>query len=345
MTQYRFLNACRREPVDCTPVWIMRQAGRYLPEYRELRERHDFLTMCKTPDLAATATIQPIDRLGVDAAILFSDILIPVEAMGVPLEFHEHKGPLLEKRIRCQDDVDSLKIPDPEESLPFVMEAIRILRWALEGKIPLIGFSGAPFTLASYIVEGGSSKNFTRLKNLMYQAPEVYRTLMDKLTQTVTVYLNAQIAAGAQAVQIFDTWAGILTRHDYEEYAMPYTRRVIEGLNRNTIPVIHFANDCAMLLPVIRTLPVDVVAVDWRIPLDEAAAIIGPDKAIQGNMDPTMLFHPPEKVRECVCDVLRRGEKASSHIFNLGHGILPPTDPENALAMVEAVHELSVRKA
>ncbi|MCL1926470.1 MAG: uroporphyrinogen decarboxylase [Syntrophorhabdaceae bacterium] len=340
MTEYRFLKACRREPVDRTPVWIMRQAGRYLPEYRKLREAHDFLTLCKTPDLAAEVTIQPVERLFVDAAILFSDILIPVEAMGVPLEFHEQKGPLLGKQIRGRQDVDSLKVPDPEESTPFVMEAIRILRRAFEGKVPLIGFSGAPFTLASYIVEGGTSKNFIQLKTLMYKAPQVFHALMDKITRTVISYLNAQIAAGAQAVQIFDTWAGILTRSDYEEYALPYTRRVVAGLTRQGVPVIHFANNCATLLPSIRTLPVDVIAVDWRIPLDEAATIVGPDKALQGNMDPTMLFHPPEKIFECVRDVLHRGEKASSHIFNLGHGILPPTDPENAVAMVEAVRSL-----
>jgi uroporphyrinogen decarboxylase len=220
------------------------------------------------------------------------------------------------------------------------MEAIRILRKELEGKAPLIGFSGAPFTLASYIVEGGTSKNFIQLKKLMYQAPDVYRSLMEKITRTVTGYLNAQIAAGAQAVQIFDTWAGLLTPGDYEEYALPFTRQVVAGLNRKGVPVIHYANDCATLLTSIKTLPVDVVAVDWRIPLDVAAMVVGPEKALQGNMDPTMLFHPPEKIEDCVRELLHRGEKASSHIFNLGHGILPPTDPEHAIAMVEAVHRL-----
>ncbi|MEW6719859.1 MAG: uroporphyrinogen decarboxylase [Thermodesulfobacteriota bacterium] len=344
MADYRFLKACRREPVDCTPVWIMRQAGRYLPEYQKVRGSNSFLTLCKTPELAAEVTIQPVERLGVDAAILFSDILIPVEAMGVPLEFHDKKGPILGKAIQSQRDVDGLRVPDPEEKVPFVMETIRILRKAFEGKVPLIGFSGAPFTLASYIVEGGTSKNFIQLKKLMYQAPEVYRAMMEKITRTVTAYLNAQIAAGAQAVQIFDTWAGILTPGDYEEYALPFTRAVLAGLNRKGIPVIHFANDCATLLTSIKTLPVDVIAVDWRIPLDVAAMVVGPDKALQGNMDPTMLFHPPEKIEECVREVLRRGEKAASHIFNLGHGILPPTDPENAIAMVEAVHRIG-RKA
>jgi uroporphyrinogen decarboxylase len=318
----------------------MRQAGRYLPEYRKLREAHSFLTMCKTPELAAEVSIQPVGRLGVDAAILFSDILIPVEAMGIPLEFHDGKGPLLGKPIRSRRDVDTLRVPDPGEKVPFVMETIRILRRELEGKVPVIGFSGAPFTLASYIVEGGASKSFIQLKKLMYQAPEVYRALMGKIARTVTDYLDAQIDAGAQAVQLFDTWAGILTPGDYEAYALPYTRQAIAGLSHKGVPVIHYANECATLLASIRTLPVDVVAVDWRIPLDAAAAAVGPEKALQGNMDPTMLFHPPEKIEECVREVLHRGEKASSHIFNLGHGILPPTDPENAVAMVEAVHRL-----
>ncbi len=335
---YRFLKACRREPVDMTPVWIMRQAGRYLPEYQQVRGKASFLELCKTPELAAKVTIQPVERLGVDAAILFSDILIPVEAMGVPLEFHEGRGPILGKEIRGQADVESLCIPDPSEKVPFVMETIRILRKALDGKVPLIGFSGAPFTLASYIVEGGTSRNFIKLKTLMYQAPKVYRSLMTKIARTVIAYLNAQIQAGAQAVQIFDTWAGILTPGDYEEYALPYTRQVVAGLNRANVPVIHFANDCATLLPAIRTLGVDVIAVDWRIPLDVAALVVGKDVALQGNMDPTMLFLPPEKIDDCVRDVLRRGEAAESHIFNLGHGILPPTNPDHAIAMVEAVH-------
>ncbi len=340
MANYRFLKACRREPVDVTPVWIMRQAGRYLPEYQKVRGSHSFLTMCKTPELAAEVTIQPVDRLGVDASILFSDVLIPVEAMGVPLDFHEGKGPILGASIRGMADVRKLAVPDPEEKVPFVMQAIRILRRALEGRVPLIGFSGAPFTLASYIVEGGTTKNFVKLKTLMYQAPDVYHALMETLARTVILYLNAQIAAGAQAVQIFDTWAGILTPGDYEEYALPYTRQVVEGLSRDGVPVIHFANDCATILNSIRTLPVDVIAVDWRIPLDVAAVVVGKDVALQGNMDPTMLFHPPEKIDECVRDVLRRGERAASHIFNLGHGILPPTNPEHAVAMVEAVHRI-----
>lgn len=342
MTDHRFLRACRREPVDVTPVWIMRQAGRYLPEYQQIRRKHSFLSMCKTPELAAAVTLQPVERLGVDAAILFSDILIPVEAMGIPLEFQEGRGPVLGRDIALAD-VASLAVPDPEEKVPFVMEAIRILRGALEGKVPLIGFSGAPFTLCSYIAEGGTSRSFTRLKTLMYQAPGLYRALMRKITETVVRYLNAQIAAGAQAVQIFDTWAGILTPADYEEYALPYTREVVERLNRRGVPVIHYANDCATILHLIATLPVDVIAVDWRISLDTAAAIAGNGFALQGNMDPTMLFHPPEKIDDCVRDVLARGQKAAAHIFNLGHGILPETNPEHAIAMVEAVHRFGRR--
>jgi len=265
MADYRFLRACRREPVDTTPVWIMRQAGRYLPEYRKVRATTSFLALCKTPELAAEVTIQPVERLGVDAAILFSDILIPVEAMGVPLAFDDGKGPVLGKRIEGQADVDDLAVPDPADKVSFVLEAVRILRKALDGKVPLIGFSGLPFTLASYVVEGGTSRNFIRLKTLMYRAPDVFRALMAKIAKTVVAYLNAQIEAGAQAVQVFDTWAGILTPDDYETYALPYTREVVESLRRDGVPVIHYANDCATLLPAIRTLPLDVVAVDWRI--------------------------------------------------------------------------------
>jgi uroporphyrinogen decarboxylase len=340
MAEYRFLSACRREPVDVTPVWIMRQAGRYLPEYQKVRGKTSFLGLCKTPDLAAQVTIQPVERLGVDAAILFSDILIPVEAMGVPLEFHDGKGPILGREIRGRADVDALAVPDPADKVPFVLETIRILRKAFEGKVPLIGFSGLPFTLASYIVEGGTSRNFIRLKTLMYQAPDVFRSLMGKIATTVSAYLNAQIEAGAQAIQVFDTWAGILTPGDYEKYALPHTREVLDSLRRGGVPVIHYANDCATLLPLIRTLPLDVIAVDWRIPLDQAALAVGDSVALQGNMDPTMLFLPPKEIEGRVRDVLARGRSAASHIFNLGHGILPPTDPEHAAAMVEAVHRL-----
>lgn len=337
---YRFLRACRGETVDTVPVWIMRQAGRYMPQYKEIRGKHTFLEMCKTPELATEVTLLPIDILKVDAAILFSDILIPVEAMGVKLDFIDGKGPVLDSSIEKAQDVENLIVPDPVEKTGFVMDAIRLLRKELEGRVPLIGFSGAPFTLASYIVEGGGSKNFIKLKMLMYQAPDVYAKLMKKIARTVIDYLNAQIEAGAQAVQIFDTWAGILTPQDYRTYVFPYTKEIVNNLKRDEIPVIHFANESATLLPVIRELAVDVYGLDWRIHIDEGAAILGEGVVVQGNMDPTALFHPAEKIEKIAADIIRRGKKAAGHIFNLGHGILPPTDVRNARALVEAVHKL-----
>lgn len=341
--EYRFLKACRKEALDTLPIWIMRQAGRYMPQYQEIRGKHSFLTMCKNPDLAVKVTLLPIELIGVDAAILFSDILIPVEAMGVKVEFIEGKGPVLGSKIKNRNDVDKLAVPDPVEKTGFVMDAIRILRKELEGKAPLIGFSGAPFTLASYIVEGGGSKNFIKLKMLMYQEPEAFSSLMKKITETVILYLNAQIEAGAQAVQIFDTWAGILTPEDYRKYVFPHTRKVISRLNRSDVPVIHFANECATLLPVIRELDADVYGIDWRIGLDDAIDALGEDAVVQGNMDPTALFHPVDKIEEIAASIIEKGKTAASHIFNLGHGILPPTKVDHAKALVEAVHRLGKR--
>jgi uroporphyrinogen decarboxylase len=260
--------------------------------------------------------------------------------MGVKLDFIDGKGPVLDFTIDKTQDVENLIVPDPVEKTGFVMEAIRLLRKELEGRVPLIGFSGAPFTLASYIVEGGGSKNFIKLKMLMYQAPDVYAKLMKKITRTVVEYLNAQIEAGAQVVQIFDTWAGILTPQDYRRYVFPYTKEVISNLRREEIPVIHFANESATLLPVIGELGADVYGLDWRIHIDEGAAILGDGVAVQGNMDPTALFHPVEKIEEIAADIIQRGKKAPGHIFNLGHGILPPTDVRHAQALVEVVHRL-----
>jgi uroporphyrinogen decarboxylase len=337
---YRFLKACRKEPVDTVPIWIMRQAGRYMSQYKEIRGKHSFLEMCKTPELATQITLLPVDILKVDAAILFSDILIPVEAMGVKLDFIDGKGPVLDFTIEKAQDVENLLVPDPVEKTGFVMEAIRLLRSELEGRVPLIGFSGAPFTLASYIVEGGTSKNFIKLKMLMYQAPDVYKKLMKKISKTVTDYLNAQIEAGVQAVQIFDTWAGILTPQDYRKYVFSYTKEIISNLRRDEVPVIHFANESATLLPIIKELGADVYGIDWRINIDEAASLLGGDAVVQGNMDPTALFHPVEKIEEIAADIIARGKKTVGHIFNLGHGILPPTDVRRAQALVEAVHRL-----
>ncbi|MBI5240951.1 MAG: uroporphyrinogen decarboxylase [Elusimicrobia bacterium] len=336
----RFLRACRKQPVDTVPVWIMRQAGRYLPEYMEVRRQHDFLTVCKTPELAAQVTLQPVDRLGVDAAILFSDILIPVEAMGVPLQFLEKKGPVLGQGVRDRSAVEALRVPDPVRSLGFVLDAIRVLRKRLADKVPLIGFSGLPFTLASYMVEGGKSKDFAALRSLMKDDRKAFASLMDKLTEATIAYLGAQISAGAQAVQIFDTWAGILEPAEYQARVFPYTCRVAEAVRGKGVPVIHFTESCAKLLPVLKDLPVDVLSIDWRVPLDQAAAAVGPKFVLQGNLAPEALFRPRAELEAAAGDILARGRKAGGHIFNLGHGILPKTDPEAAAALVAAVHRL-----
>lgn len=343
MTDYVFLKACRREETSYTPVWIMRQAGRYMKEYREIRGEHSFLELCKTPELAVKVTLLPIDMLGVDAAILFSDILIPVEAMGVPLEFVPGKGPVLDPPVRSKNDLERLIVPDPSENVPFVMETIKILRRELEDRVPLIGFSGAPYTLASYMVEGGTSKSFAHLKRMMHAEPDLFHGLMEKITDTVIKYLNAQIEAGVHAVQLFDTWGGILSPADYREYAFPYTKRIFDSINRDGIPVIHFIKGCASLIGLMKETGPDVIAVDWTIPLDEARRSIGPDFAVQGNLDPGCLFMPEEELEKRVKTVLDEAGGERGHIFNLGHGILPQHTVERAKFMVDAVHRLSAR--
>jgi len=336
-----FLKACRGEKVDYTPVWLMRQAGRYMKEYQEVRSKVDFLTLCKTPELATKVTLQPIDILGVDAAILFSDILIPVEAMGMHLEFSDKKGPVLGEPVRNKSGADKLIIPDTEDSMPFVLETIRMLRRELENRVPLIGFSGAPFTLATYIIEGGSSKNFVHTKRIMYQNPGLFEGLLEKITATVIEYLSAQIKAGAQAVQLFDSWAGILAPYDYENIIFPYVKTAIKALRKFDVPVIYFVNDCAGLIKVIKKSGADVIGIDWRVDMHKAAKKLGKKVSVQGNLDPCVLFAPKEHIEERVQDILNAAETARGHIFNLGHGILPETPVENAIAMVEAVHRLS----
>lgn len=336
-----FLKACRGEKTDYTPVWLMRQAGRYMKEYQEVRSKVDFLTLCKTPELAAKVTLQPVDMLGVDAAILFSDILIPVEAMGMHLEFSDKKGPLLGDPVRTKSGVDRLIIPDTEDSMPFVLETIRILRRELENRVPLIGFSGAPFTLATYIIEGGGSKNFVHTKRMMYQNPGLFGGLMEKINATVIEYLSAQISAGAQTVQLFDSWAGILSPYDYENIIFPYVKTAIKALKKFDVPVIYFVNDCAGLLEIIKKSGADVIGIDWRVDMGKAAKKLGKKVSLQGNLDPCVLFAPKEHIEERVQDILNRAEGARGHIFNLGHGILPETPVENAVALVEAVHRLS----
>jgi uroporphyrinogen decarboxylase len=332
-----FLKACRGEEVEYTPVWLMRQAGRYLPQYQAVRANVDFLTLCKTPELAAEVTLQPIEILGVDAAILFSDILIPVEAMGMSLEFPEKSGPALSEPIRNKSAVDKLVVPDTEVDMPFIIDTIRILREKL--KVPLIGFSGAPFTLATYMIEGGSSKNFIHTKRMMFQNNRLFQYLMDKLTLTVTSYLTAQIRAGVQVVQIFDTWAGAVTPYDYKEYLLPFVKRTIAELKKEGVPIIYFANDCAGILKEIKKSGADVVGIDWRIDLGDAVRKLGKKAIVQGNLDPCALFLSKEEIEERVKDILWKGETAKGHIFNLGHGILPETPVESAIALIEAVHK------
>ncbi len=334
-----FLRACRGEEVEYTPVWLMRQAGRYLPQYQAVRANIDFLTLCKTPKLAAEVTLQPVDILGVDAAILFSDILIPVEAMGMRLEFSDKEGPILREPIRNKSAVEKLIIPDTEEDMPFVPETIKILRKELENKVPLIGFSGAPFTLATYMIEGGTSKNFLNTKKMMFQYSGAFNYLMEKLTDTILSYLSAQIKAGAQAVQIFDTWAGMLTPVEYKEFALPYVKKTISELKKEGVPVIYFVNDCAGILKEVRKSGADVTGIDWRIDISDAIKRLGKKMVVQGNLDPCELFLPKEKLEERIKDILWKGESAKGHIFNLGHGVLPETPVENVIAMVEAVHK------
>ncbi len=336
------LRACHQQPVERTPIWIMRQAGRYLPEYRQVRGKVDFLTLCKTPDLAAEVTIQPVDLIGVDAAIIFSDILIPVEAMGMSLELGDH-GPKFHDPIRSAADVERLHIPDPESETRFVGDAMRLTVKNLAGRVPVIGFCGAPFTLAAYMIEGGSTKNFLLTKRFLFEQPKAAHKLFDKLTDTLCAYLKSQIRAGASLVQIFDSWGGELSPMDFDEWSAPYLKRIIEAAKQEKVPVIFFATGASGLLERFSRLGADVVGVDWRIELDVARQRLGPKVAAQGNLDPTALFLPPEALEARVRDVLARAGEVG-HIFNLGHGILPPTPPEAAKRLVDLVHRLSERK-
>jgi uroporphyrinogen decarboxylase len=338
-----FLRACRGEAVPYTPIWLMRQAGRYMKEYQEVRAQVDFMTLCKTPELAAKVTLQPVDILGVDAAILFSDILVVPEAMGMKLEFYEKKGPVLSEPIRSRSLLDRLMVPVPEDDLGYVMETIKILRGELAGRVPLIGFSGAPFTLATYMIEGGGSKNFVNTKRMMFQSPALFGELMDKTAAAVLSYLKAQIRAGAQAVQLFDTWAGILAPDDYRAFALPYVKKITAGLKKEEVPVVYFVNDCSALLKDIKKSGADVIGLDWRVDIGEAIKKIGKRYAVQGNLDPCALFLPKETLKDKINDILFKGEGAKGHVFNLGHGILPETPVEAAIDLVEAVHELSRR--
>ena len=338
---HRFLEACHRRPVDRTPIWMMRQAGRYLPEYRAIRAKVGFLELCKTPDLAAEVTLQPVDILGVDAAILFSDILVVPEAMGMELIL-EDQGPQFPAPLKTRGEVEQLRVPEPEGELGYVMEAIRRVRQQLKDRVPLIGFCGAPWTLAAYMVEGKTSRSFEKAKALLMGDARLAHALLSKITDSLILYLNAQLAAGAQAVQIFDSWAGALGPEDYARFGAPYIARLIQGLKRDPRdpqPVIVFGVETGELLVQLAATGADVVGVDWRVPLDEARARVGPAVALQGNLDPAALFLPLPQLHRRVARVLELAGRASpGYIFNLGHGMLPGTPVESAKALVEQVH-------
>ena len=349
----RFLDACHRRPVDATPVWIMRQAGRYLPEYRAIREKLSFMEMCRRPEVAAEVTLQPLRRFELDAAIVFADILLPLAGMGIGFHFAEDSGPakggpVIDKPVRTAANLTGVGVIDPRRDVPYVLETVRQVRAEIDAKIPLIGFAGAPFTLASYVVEGGHSKNYAHIKRLMYAEPETYARLMDLLTDVVVSYLLAQIEAGAQAVQLFDSWVGWLSPYDYERLALPYLQRAVAEVRKRTaagdagvVPIIYFANGAGAMLPQVRQVGADVYGVDWRVYLDKAWDELGHDVAVQGNLDPATLLGPPAAMEERAADVLRRAGGRPGHIFNLGHGILPETNPDNLKHLVDAVHRLS----
>lgn len=333
------MRACRREPVPYTPIWLMRQAGRYMPEYRAVRAKTTFLELCKNPSLAAEVTVTAAERLGVDAAIIFADILLILEPMGVELEFAHGEGPVIHNPVRQASDVDRLRQLEDVGALDFVNEAIRQTRRALKPDVPLIGFSGAPFTLASYVTEGGGSKNYVHTKRLMYNDSGAWHAMMSMIAASLVKYLNAQIDAGAQAVQLFDSWVGCLSPDDYREFVLPHTRIVIEGIKPG-VPVIHFGTGTAALLELMREAGGDVIGLDWRVRLDQGWERVGHDVAVMGNLDPVALFADRDLLRQHAKRILAQAGKRPGHIFNLGHGILPETPVENVIALVEFVHEL-----
>lgn len=342
----RFLRALTGQPVDVTPVWMMRQAGRYLPEYRATRKlAGDFMSLCQSPELACEVTLQPLRRYAMDAAILFSDILTIPDAMGLGLYFSEGEGPRFHKTVRTAADVEQLPIPDMARDLGYVTDAVSLIRRELNGSVPLIGFSGSPWTLATYMIEGSGSKDFRHAKAFMYNQPEQMHLLLDKLAQSVTAYLNAQIAAGAQAVQIFDTWGGILTTQAYREFSLAYMKKIVAGLTRESegraVPVILFTKNGGLWLQDIADSGCDCVGLDWTIEIGRARSLIGNKVSLQGNMDPSILYSTPDSIRAEVRRILASYGAGNGHVFNLGHGITPDVDPANVSAFVDAVHEYS----
>lgn len=340
----RFLKACRREPVDATPVWFMRQAGRYMAEYRALRQQYSLLEICRTPDLATEVTLQPVRRIEVDAAILFSDLLLPLAPMGIPFDFIKGEGPQIETPLSSAADIDRLVRFEPREALGYVLQAIRQIQRELDGRVPLIGFAGAPFTLASYAIEGGHSNNFARTKALMYGDPAAWHRLCELFATIVADYLNAQIDAGVDAVQLFDSWVGALSPADYREFALPHSRRILDSVH-GRVPTIHFGTGTATTLDLIREAGGDVIGADWRIPIDEAWSRIGSDRGVQGNLDPTLLLGPVDRMFAAAQDILDRVGGRPGHIFNLGHGILPMTPVEHVQRLAQFVHSASRRRS
>jgi uroporphyrinogen decarboxylase len=338
----RFIRACKRQPVDRTPVWFMRQAGRYMSEYRALRERYSLLEICRQPDLAVAVTLQPIHAIEVDAAILFSDLLLPLVPMGLELQFVKNEGPSIGNPVRAGSDVDRLRQFDPRESLGHVLETIRLLRGELAARVPLIAFGGAPFTLASYAIEGGPSPNYARTKAFMYSEPDAWHRLCGRFASMMIDYLRAQVEAGAEALQIFDSWAGALGRSDYCEYAKPHSARIFTELKEAGVPLIHFGVGTSAILPDLAAAGGDVIGVDWRQPLDEAWSRVGFDRAVQGNLDPCLLLGPPKRLLDGADEVLASAGRRAGHIFNLGHGILPATPLEHVQMLARHVHASGV---
>ncbi|GCE47701.1 uroporphyrinogen decarboxylase [Thermosporothrix hazakensis] len=340
----RFMAACRREQPDMTPVWFMRQAGRCLAEYREMRRKYDILYMAKNPELATEVTLMPIKTLGVDAAVLYADIMLPLEGMGISLEIQPEVGPIIHNPVRSLKDVEALRVIKAEESVPYVLDALRLVRRELDGKQAVIGFSGAPFTLACYMIEGKPSRDYGLAKSLMYGQPEIWDALMNKLSDVVADYLVAQVRAGAQVVQLFDSWVGAVSPSVYRRAILPYTRRIFETVKAQTdVPTIHFGTGTAALLEAMTEAGGDVISVDWRVDLDDAWKRIGYDHGIQGNLDPTLLLADWSAVEAGVKDILRRAENRPGHIFNLGHGVLAQTEPDRLRRLVDTVHEMSRR--
>jgi uroporphyrinogen decarboxylase len=337
-----FLQACRREPTPYTPVWLMRQAGRYMPEYRAMRAKHGFLDLCKRPEAAAEVTLQPVKRLGVDAAILFADILLVLEPLGVGLEYTRGDGPLIHRPVRSAEDVERLKPVEVQQAVPFVFETVRLAGRALGDRLPLIGFAGAPFTLASYLIEGGASRAFLHTKRFMRQERSAWHVLMGRLAAITADYLNGQVAAGAQAVQLFDSWIGTLSPSDYREFVLPHSRAVIRAITPG-VPVIHFGTGTAGLLPLMKEAGGDVLGLDWRVELGPTWDRLGHDVAVQGNLDPAILLTSVGEIRRAVKEILDGAAGRPGHIFNLGHGVHQETPVDHVRALVDMVHEMSGR--